>query len=246
MDELTKRKQIRQYFDYGKKKPKIPYYLIGIGLLLLAFKATVLGILLIVGGGVWVYFMYQYSGPSDQQIDQWFQEDISRLVDKSIDKLGLEGEDIPGEPVIVFGPIFWQTNGIPSEDLLWRKGKDGIARFSVYRVTIIQLPKHHLSSYSCNFNLLKNAALNETMHEFHYKDVVSVSTREESTNYTLPSGMKLVSAQEFRISVSSGEHISVIVGSEKLKQITNAEIPTTSVEKAIQTIRTLLREKKQG
>jgi len=191
--------------------------------------------------------LYQSKGalPSDEQVDQWLQEDLRNIVSKSLDKLGMDNSQVVGEPLLIRGPILWATTGVPATDLRWKKGKDGIVRFAINRVTVIQLTEQLLGDYACDFNFLKNVMLNERTDEYHYKDLVSVSTQEISTSYTLPTGVRMVSAQAFRLSVASGEHIDVTVNAAKLSEVTGGSIPTTGAEKAVQVIRTMLREKKQ-
>jgi hypothetical protein len=150
-----------------------------------------------------------------------------------------------GEPVMFTGPILWTTMGIPNQDLLWKKGKDDVVRFAVYRVTVIQLAEHLLGLYTCDFNFLKNVPLNESTDEYHYNDIASVGTREISTSYKLPSGKSLVHAQAFLLSIVSGDKVEVTIGAEKLQQLTGGTIPTTDAESAIQVIRSMLREKKR-
>jgi hypothetical protein len=74
--------------------------------------------------------------------------------------------------------------------------------------------------------------------------VVSVSTREISTSYTLPNNQKLVSAQAFSVQVPSGDAIKVVVSASKLEEMTGAKLPPTGAEKAVDVIRTMLRSKK--
>jgi hypothetical protein len=182
--------------------------------------------------------------PGDAEVDQWFREDVERITQQSLIKVGLDVRQLVREPLPITGPILWDTNGIPRKDLMWKKGKDGLIRFAINQVTVIHLSYQLLAAYSCDFNFLKNVTLNEETDEYHYRDIVSVSTQEDSTSYTLPSGISMVHSQAFRISVSSGESIKVVIDAKKLGEITKGTIPTTSAEKAVQVIRAMLREKK--
>ncbi|MCP4164903.1 MAG: hypothetical protein GY759_03290 [Chloroflexi bacterium] len=183
--------------------------------------------------------------PSDSKIDAWFDESMERLKKESLSKLNLSEDQLTSNPLLVRGPILWSTNGVPDEDLRWRTGKDDVTRFAIYRVSIIQLTEQLMAAYSCDYNFLRAVALNEETDEYHYQDVVGVSTREDTTSYTLPSGTKLAHAQWFRVSVTSGESIEVLVEADKLYKMTKSErLPETGAEQAVATIRTMLRSKK--
>ena len=193
------------------------------------------------------------SKPTDEQMDEWLRAALQQAERDAHQKLGFEPQGsgprdrntVRANPTTVYGPIMWVTRGIPNDDLVGKAGKDKLARFGVYRITVILLTDSQLGAYSCDFNFLKNVRLNEQTDEYHYVDVVSVSTRETATNYTLKTGTKLTVAEEFRVSVSSGESVSVMISSADLKEITGAErLPDSGAEQAIRAIRGMLRDKK--
>ena len=148
---------------------------------------------------------------------------------------------------MITGPILWSIYGVDDKDLVWREGKDEIVRFGVYRVSVVHFTDRHLGAYACDYNFLKDVVLNETTDEYHYQDVVSVSTKELATSYTLPSRQKLTSAKMFRISVSSGEAIEIVVGLSELDDDWGElKLPGTETDRAIASIRSMLRDKKGG
>lgn len=254
MNENTKREKIRKYFS--KSHPGAGIVFILIGLVVTIFSeanrrvigdaGVILGTLICGVGllGLVISIIRKGGRLSDTQVDTWLEEDLHQIIEKSYNKLGLDKSLIRGEPLLIVGPILWATTGVSKKDLLYRKGKDDIVRFAVYRATIIQLTDQLLAAYACDFNFLKNVTLNEETNEYHYRDITSVSTHEISTSYKLPNGRSLVHAQAFRLSVVGGENIQVTIGAEKLAGITGGDIPTTGAEKAVQVIRTMLREKK--
>jgi hypothetical protein len=256
MNEKTKRKKIRSYFSRSHPGIAVSFVLIGliiVGLSVAAGRGAepgiALGALLLLLGLLWFFVAVsrQIKRPSDDQMDMWLAQDLKQIAERSINKLGLVGIRLmkQGEPVMFTGPILWTTMGIPNQDLLWKKGKDDVVRFAVYRVTVIQLAEHLLGLYACDFNFLKNVPLNESTDEYHYNDIASVATREISTSYKLPSGKSLVHAQAFLLSIVSGDKVEVTIGAEKLQQLTGGTILTTDAESAIQVIRSMLREKKR-
>jgi hypothetical protein len=233
MKDDPRRKRVQLYFRRGS---------VALGLFLL--------ILGIIPGVIYaIYALVCHSKrPADEKFDAWLAEDLSKVRDESFVKLGLDKEEGAKvrEPITLIGPIAWKVPGVPNEEIKWRKGKDEIVRFSVNRFTILHFLETGIAGYACDFNSFRGVALNDSTHEFHYPDIVSVTTQEESSSYTLQSGLKMVYAQEFRISVASGESISYVIGAEKLKELTDGQIPTTEAERAILVIRKLLRERKAG
>lgn len=255
MDEHGKREALRKYFA-PPPQPKNAIIMLVLGIIgifvffgdtrNMGFCGGIGFLLAIIGGGL-LFSMYGAPGslPDDAEVDKWFQEDLARIVEQSLSKAGLDKSELVQAPIPVTGPILWSTNGVSTEDLRWKKGNDNFVRFSINRITVILLSNQLLAAYACDFNFIKNVALNESTQEYHYKDVVSVSTQEDSTSYTLPNGISMVNSQAFRLSVASGESIKVVISAAKLSEVTGGTIPTTSAEKAVQIIRTMLREKKQ-
>src|SRR5258708_14271792 len=201
MDEIAKRKALRAYFTPAR--PGGAIFLMLLGSVVLVHSPAV-GLFVIIIGVAWLIILLAARGrvPTDNEVDAWFDDDVAKITEQSINKLGLEGlltEHDP-KPLRIRGPILWSTTGVPNKELLWRRGKDRTVRFAIYRVTVIHLADHVLAAYSCDFNFLRNVALNERTDEYHYKDIVSVSTQEVATSYTLPTGIKLVKMQAFRLS----------------------------------------------
>lgn len=210
-----KRKKIRKYFK-RTKPPGFFLRLFGIG-----------------------------TNPTDDDIDRWFGEDIIKIVKDSYGELNLVQEHQVREPMPLFSPILWEeARGVNSKDLRWRKGRDDIVRFAINRMTVIHFTNTGIISYGCDFNFTKNVTLNESTEEFHYNDIVAITTKEISTSYTLPNNTKLVHAQAFRIAVPSGDAIEFVISAEALKDLTGGKIPTTDCEKARGVLREMVRERK--
>jgi hypothetical protein len=239
---------LRLYFAY---KPLQVVKFTGIGALLLLLGLIVAdyigawspfaGIIITVGSILWL-LIGNFAKPSDKKVDLWLQEGINGLIERSLGNLNLDESEAVTEPLVVKGPILWSTFGIADKDLVWKKGKDKIVRFAVYRVTVIWLTEHHLAAFACDYNFMKNVPLNEQAYEYRYKDIVSVATRETASSYTLPTGVKLITTQEFRITVP-GDALKVTINILKLSEIAGSDkIPETGAEKAVSVIRAMLRE----
>jgi hypothetical protein len=184
--------------------------------------------------------------PSDREVDRWFADGLARLKDHSLEKLDLTEEECADSdlPPLV-GPILWNVNGVAPEDVVWKSGQDRQARFGVYQLSFLWLADEHLGIFTCHYDFIRDALLNEITYGFFYRDIVSVSTHEEASALTLPTGQSLTSRQEFRISVANGRYFSMTVGSEQLQELTGAErIPEPGTEQAIRALRTKLKAKK--
>ncbi len=240
MGEEQKRSRIRSYFD--SEKAYILLGVAGFGIFLLWLELFAVGALL-AGAGAVLFGIMMVGCPTEPEIDNWYREDLAALKRRAMERLGLEPADLSSEPLVIAGPILWETQGIPNDELMWRRGRDGVARFSVWHVTIIFLTEHFLNSYSCNFNFLRNVALGELDSQFHYSSVVAVSMGELAQSYTLKTGQKLVRSQTFSLSFTDGKSINVVVSAKELKDLTRAQLPTTGVEKAVSTIKAMLRSK---
>jgi hypothetical protein len=220
-----------------------------------AAAALIITLFLLAPGTLWVYGLragYRRRAqegepkPPDEQVQSWLDEGVQRLVQHSRVALGLSEDDGSfAAPLVIVAPVLWHTSGVSNEDLVWKRGADHLVRFGIYRITVIHLTPRHLGAFACDYNFLREVALNERTDEYHYQDIVTVSTREQSTSLTLPTGEKLTSAQQFMLSVSSGESISVTIDADQLRQMTGVDkLPETGAEKAVAAIRSQLRQKK--
>jgi len=102
-------------------------------------------------------------------------------------------------------------------------------------------------AYTCVLDFTTGKALNESTDEYFYKDVVSVSTKSESRTVNIPKlgTLQLNTAETFTLTTSGGTSLSVLLRDPTLiEKMGGGEIPTTRAEKAIQTVRKMLREKK--
>lgn len=183
--------------------------------------------------------------PSDEQMDTWQQSDLNRIKIESLNKLDLLPEQVIGEsnePIVVVGP---------SIGALATVGSDNIVRFSHYDVVVVYLTDYHLAAYSCTIDLSNGLQTHESTQEYHYTDVVSVSTQTENSRifkFVVDGTDKpLANYQKFALSVASGERIEVAISFPQLDNvIKNARLAPTGAENAVKIIRARLREKKGG
>lgn len=234
------RGQIKRYF---KPFPKWAVWFIGIGLPLIA--AHGLG-LLPIGVGVWALVAW-IGRPSDAQMDAWLEQDLRALHPKALAKTGTDASDLVAEPVMVTGP---RLSNLANAQLAFKKGKDNVVRFTPVNVTVINFTAHQLIIYGCALDLTTGNALNESTDEYFYNDVVSVSTKTKSLSVQMQGGklLQLDAAETFQLTTSGGTSVEVFLRDPKIIQelVGDGEIPTTRAEKAIQSVRKMLREKKSA
>ncbi len=238
--------------------------LVGLLLMFVGGDTICVGIIGILGGGVLAFYGFKgYSEfdakmkayqkayaeaepkPSDQQIDAWLNGDLARLERDSLHKLDLEPEQIQNEgkhPIVVVGP---------AASAAAKVGDDLQIRFSKYDLVCVYLTDYHLAAYNCTLDLQDGTVTRESTQEYHYTDVVSVSTRTESsetfTLYVNGEAKAIPLYQEFALSVASGEQIRVVIAIPKLTDyIEKGQLAPTGAEEAITLIRGRLREKKGG
>jgi len=190
--------------------------------------------------------------PTDKEIDEWFQEDIRKITKLAQEKLDIEPEKLVTQPIVIYKPILWEVPGIPISDIMYAKGKDGLLRFSAWEIVILFLLENYLAAYHANLNFITGEILNENTEEFFYKDIVKVGTnykeipRLPTENEALSKFSLLKLPKEvttFEIKVSSGDAISIY---DITKFLDSKIVPTPSLDEAIKTIRTIVREKKSN
>jgi len=252
-----KRSQIKKYFKPFPRK-WVVLTVIGLLVLMAGTPGIILGLVLIGISGWAIYNWTQK--PSDQQMDAWIEEDLKGLNSKALNKGGTDASELVGEPVMVTGPRFWRVGGA---EVLFKKGKDNVLRFTPIGVSIMNFTPGQLVAYQCALDLITGNSLNEGTDEYFYKDVVSVSTQAKSVTMdaassmakTLMSGplkglaragkLQLDAAETFVLTTSGGTSVEVVLRDPTLiKQMGGGDIPTTKAEKAIQTVRKMLRERK--
>jgi hypothetical protein len=240
------RASIEKYFM--SKFPKWAIFLIVIGVFMLAGPVVlkIVGLLMIAGGGFAIYNSMQIA--SDAEIDEWTQEDLGKLSKRSLDKMGVDPSETVGEALLIKG---LRLSNLGPAKFGYRKGKDNIGRYTPVNSIILNFTQNQLLVYTCALDLISGNPVNEATDEYFYRDVVSVQTFSDTINVSLPGmgkefqNLQLNAVETFRLTTSGGTHVDVTLRDPNLiAKMGGGEIPTTVAERAIQTIRKMLREKK--
>lgn len=246
------RKQVIEWFVAPEPKMPILGVIFGLAVAFVGSKAS--GALIAVGAAIIGVVVAIYlsakarydARPSDSQMDEWLEEDLRALDRQALIKSGTDTTELVGEPVMVTGPKFWK---VANARVLFRKGKDNVFRFSPVGANVINFTANQLISYSCALDISTGKPLNEGTDEYFYRDVVSVSTKTTSDTVTVnDKKIQFDAAETFQLTTSGGTSIEVVLSDAKLIEYMGGggEIPTTRAERAIQTVRKMLREKKAG
>ena len=248
---MEKREQIKKWFN-AKVNPLELYILSGF-LIIIGFVILIKpenekdftgALITIAAGGFLLIFIDRKLAnlPSESELDTWLEEDIQAVIkNRPYDKLGISKEDLVAETLLVVGPVYWNVSGFDTKDIMMKKGKDGFNRFSIWTIQVFMFTENYLCSYKCNYNWIKNTYINESTNEFFYKDVVSVKTDTISSAYTLMNGQRMVHSEAFQLKLA-GDEITVITNDASLN---TSSVMVSKAEKAVQSIRTMLRDKKK-
>ncbi len=242
MNDIERRKGIEKYF---KPFPNWAVWAIVIGLALLFLGAQGSGgiaamgfVVAAVGGlGAW---MYLKARTTDQEFDQWRADDFALLDDKALAKLGMDRDDLVRDAVAIWGP------GHGTQTEAFKKGKDGVLRYNPVRFCRILFGEHQLMTYEGILDLTTGNVLREGTDEYFYQDVVSASTKTQSTSFLFKGQtVQFNEAEVFSLTTSGGTSIEVFLRDPKLAQLMGGgNIPTTEAEQAVMTVKKMLREKK--
>lgn len=194
--------------------------------------------------------------PDDQQMDRWLQEDLTWLSDKAIRQTGVDASQVnPAQtenPLCILGPAQLQNRNLIPRPFLDKQQIDlgkhlNAARFAflpddrfedfygVYSVEFIVLGENRIGNYGCFFDFITGRIYGEHKSEMYYKDVVSLSVRDEyrqvnmnwlqTPNIKAPTfTMALAGSEAIEISFASTEYVS------RLKMQMPAD--TTSIDPA--------------
>jgi len=246
---MNKREQIKNWFatqKYEKYNYLYPASVLIVALIMFLPGISIVPFIAIaIAIGLYLYMsnkIKKYENLlSDTQMDNWLDEDIQAIIkDRPFDKLGISKDDLVSESMLVVGPIYWYVNGFDQNDILAKEGKDGFNRYSVWKIQLFLFTENYLCSYKCDYNWIKNTYINESTNEFFYKDVVSVKTDTVSSAHTLMNGQQMVHSEAFQLKLM-GDEVTVITNDASLKTSTAM---TSKAEKAVQSIRVMLRDKK--
>jgi len=247
MSEDAKRKAIKKYF---KPFPKWSIWLILLGIVVLLIGTqtsggvAVAGIVILAIGALVIYTSVG-GKPSDSQMDQYLEEDLQKVAQKMLEKLGLDESEMVAESVFIHGPG-WKKLGVERHAKL---GADRKPRYTPIQCTVIGFCENQLVYYNCLLDFTTGGFLDVSTDEYFYRDVVSASTQSVSMSIPIAKGkvVQLDSSEEFTLTTSGGTTVSnslETLGLLNEMGLKDANMQLANFDRGIQVIRRMLRDKK--
>jgi hypothetical protein len=265
-------------------RKKVPTYFRSLKLHGALFVVATLGIvMLIAASGLWkllaasiligaagVGYYSLENSPSDAEIDAMVSTDITALKRRALERCHLEAEtdekrnETIRDPEIIFG-IPFRLRPARRVRFGFRRGSDGIVRFTPLHVSIVNFTAHQLLVYQCALDLMTGERLNESCDEFFYTHVASYSLYCETYTYEkeelVPAFLKhsprspestdekirIVGADLFRLVTTGGTSIEIMLNAQKLiERLGGGEVNVDPSKDAVSAIVRMLRDKQEG
>jgi hypothetical protein len=202
--------------------------------------------------------------PSDAQMDAWLQQDIAALQAKASRQVRLvattkhEGGDLVYPIQAVVGVP--SPSGPLADSLRVRRGDDHRWRANHYDVLVLFLTNDLISLYRCALDFHTGEPLYEQITEWHYRDIVGVSTDRVAMPASITALFRKVDemfehdvdgtafekyadipyAQEFTISIVNGQRVELNTGFGETLGADN-EIAWRNNERALTIIKKMVR-----
>ena len=195
-----------------------------------------------------------YERPSDEQMKNWFVEDLNEVVKKTaIDKLRLNMKTLkPEHFLLVPYPVYWEIPGVDKNLMLRRMNSVGNFTYSMWNVQVLALTENYISFFTCTYDWLNNNIINERSNEFFYDDISSVKNDMKTISrywvnkdYIDEEGKKLdadkLTASIFKVTNMSNDSLKVITN---IVETNHSQDIVVNLEKAVQALRLILRKRR--
>lgn len=257
------RKKVKKYFESASKNS---YYLLigGIVGLFLFSSITILAIASLIAAGIggWQIYDKMFNKPTDEQMDAWINEDLTRLLPDALKKAGVDTSELEGqgEPVMLYGTRIESAGGA---EFYYTKGKDKKPRYSPVDSTVILFTEHQLIAYQCAIDLTTGNSLNANVKRFFYKDVVSAETEAEdltlderniskkflqmypeAKKYIVNGKLQLNGSETFRLTTSAGTAVKIRLSIPNFIESNQEDLSDRLADNAIRSVNKMLLAKK--
>ena len=165
----------------------------------------------------------------------------------------LSEEEIDRIPFI-HGFVLKGTNNAKhyrSQDLFWKRGKDGVQRYSINVFRYFLALRNQLAVIIIDINSVNQHDHREQNQEYFFVDVVAVATVDERDVIVDDNEIEHeYRTQSFELRISDGKPVSATIRSMPLdyeEKLDTYELPSSEdVEDTIAKLRMLIRSHKQG
>jgi hypothetical protein len=158
--------------------------------------------------------------PTDEQMNAWLTQDIQYITRKAGRRLRLNPKDrreggdlVVKEQVVVGIPL----HGEAGRPLRVRWGGDGQLRSDYQTILVLLLTDRMVSTYRCVLDVASSDILLDETHEYHYTDIVGVSSTSVPLNRPIQDLVDVVAGptsdislvHEFKLSLVNREFLPV-------------------------------------
>lgn len=142
--------------------------------------------------------------PTDAEIDAVVTSQLHDMKKRALNKLGLDEDEVKEIAPIVF-------DGYVYKKALIKQGKDMKYRSNKYQAVMFLFSTNEVHCYTYDFSITENSQ-RESTDVYFYKDLVSVSTQTEGTEYSVGKGKSSQFDYEyFKLTTTGGTSISCAV-----------------------------------
>lgn len=219
--------------DYAKNKRyfkpikwKLGIIVSVIGLACIAADSTAFGLLMVAAGIAFIALQI-IGRPSDEDIDRATKSQLENMKTRALRKLGVDEDEVNEIAPIVF-------DGYNYDRSLIKCGKDGKYRSSKYQAVMFFFSSNEVYCYTYDFSIVESSQ-KEATDVYFYKDIVSVSTQTEGTEYSVGKGkVDPFDYESFKLTTAGGTSISCSVRNYD------------DAQRSINGMRALIKEKKMA
>lgn len=193
----------KRYFEPMNLKIAIIACVVGL-ILTFTDKETLVFGLIVLAVGVLLIVAKVKGRPTDADIDAAVTSQVSDMKARALRKLGLDEDEVSEIAPITFDGYVYSNAKI-------KKGNDGKYRSSKYQAVMFFFSSNEVHCYTYDFSIVDNTQ-RESTDVYFYKDIVSVSTQTEGTEYTVGKGKSdQFDYEYFKLTTTGGTSISCAV-----------------------------------
>ena len=178
-----------------------------------------------------------------EELGALLQEDLARLRRGAFAALGIvDEEELEAEIHLLVSPIVWPTGGVDDEYRLSCSGPDGESIFGAYSAAVLALMEEKLGIYQVTLNFISGQLVVSQTREFRYRDIVSVSTVEQSAPGSSTPSAERGKVRELRLAAANGDLIRIVVDVPGLWHTRDAgALPVDEADRVVRAIRAMMR-----
>ncbi|WP_299677195.1 hypothetical protein [uncultured Dokdonia sp.] len=204
---------------------------------------------------------FTFKKVTDEEFDELIQRAIAPLQKVALQKTLLHESECIRDSEMLFGPARAKNSLLEHH---FKKGKDGLVRYTPIVVTIMNFTEHELVIYKCVFDPITETALNQSTWTYFYKEIVSIETKEPSrTGEFLTSTQKVLAkvpliellvkgkqkhfnvSKEFILTTRGSSFYKARLSDYEILDEVGGEFKISEAENTIRAIRTALRDKQR-